>query len=229
MLVIEDELKEIDVKRNDILLLQKELELKEYNKRLEKGELGQIIDTKLKSLEDLNIKQAENKRELQNLDAVISDTISEEEQKIIDEYYEALKEKEEVEKDIEVLTKKIASLNETIDEIEATYKKDNEYLFKKQNILKELEIKVSKLDVKLDTLLNILNEDYTISFEKAKKEYILTIDADEARKKVNNMKNVIRNLGIVNIAAIEEYERVSKRYEFLISQRMICIKQRTLF
>jgi len=219
LLVIEDELKEIDVKRNDILLLQKELELKEYNKRLEKGELGQIIDTKLKSLEDLNIKQAENKRELQNLDAVISDTISEEEQKIIDEYYEALKEKEEVEKDIEVLTKKIASLNETIDEIEATYKKDNEYLFKKQNILKELEIKVSKLDVKLDTLLNILNEDYTISFEKAKKEYILTIDADEARKKVNNMKNVIRNLGIVNIAAIEEYERVSKRYEFLINQK----------
>ena len=89
-----------------IYFCYKRIRLKEYNKRLEKGELGQIIDTKLKSLEDLNIKQAENKRELQNLDAVISDTISEEEQKIIDEYYEALKEKEEVEKDIEVLTKK---------------------------------------------------------------------------------------------------------------------------
>ena len=34
------------------------------------------------------------------------------------------------------------------------------------------------------------------------------------------MKNVIRKLRHeVNIAAIEEYERVSKRYEFLINQK----------
>jgi chromosome segregation protein len=68
-------------------------------------------------------------------------------------------------------------------------------------------------------LLNTLNEEYTMTFERAKKEYILVIDDTEARKKVNSLKNTIRDLGIVNIASIEEYERVNKRYEFLINQK----------
>ncbi|HHT38405.1 MAG TPA: chromosome segregation protein SMC [Mollicutes bacterium] len=217
--VIENDLKEIDAKRNDINILLKELELKDYNKRLEKSELEQNIANKLNIIKDLKIKQEEIETELQNLSAVISDTISEEEQSVIDAYYQAVKEKEELEKSIEVTTKKIASLNENIETIEATYKKDNEHLFKKQNILKELEIKVNRLDIKLDMLLNTLSEEYTMTFEKAKKEYILVIDEKEARKKVNSLKNIIKDLGVINIAAIEEYERVSQRYEFLINQK----------
>lgn len=86
-------------------------------------------------------------------------------------------------------------------------------------MLKELEIKSNRLDVKLDMLLNTLNEEYKLTFEKAKQEYILVIDENDARKKVNSLKNTIRNLGEVNIASIDEYERISKRYEFLINQK----------
>ncbi len=45
------------------------------------------------------------------------------------------------------------------------------------------------------------------------------MEADEARSKVNAYKVELRNLGVVNLAAIEEYERVSGRYEFLWNQK----------
>ncbi len=41
--------------------------------------------------------------------------------------------------------------------------------YKKQQELKELEIKVNRDDVKLDNLLNTLNETYSMTYEKAKK------------------------------------------------------------
>jgi chromosome segregation protein len=216
---LEEEIKNIDFKYNEMNVMLKEVELKDYNQRLEKNALEQVIESKVNAVKDLKIKEEELSLELRNLTSVINNSVSEEEQSIIDDYYEAVKEKEELERVIASVTKKIVSISENIDEIEGAYKKANEHLFKKQNLLKELEIKVNRLDVKLDMLLNTLNEEYTMTFERAKKEYILVIDDTEARKKVNSLKNTIRDLGIVNIASIEEYERVNKRYEFLINQK----------
>ena len=42
---------------------------------------------------------------------------------------------------------------------------------------------------------------------------------NDARKKVNELKRIINDLGIVNLGAIEEYERVKVRYEFLNEQK----------
>jgi chromosome segregation protein len=216
---ITEEIKKIDFKHNEMDALLKEKELKDYNQRIEKGEIEQFISNKLSNVKELKEREENVSSELHNLSSVVNNTISDEEQSIVDSYYKACKEKEELERVISIISKKITSLNETIDEMESTYKKNNEHLFKKQNTLKELEIKVNRLDVKLDMLLNTLNEDYSMTFEKAKREYILVIEESEARKKVNSLKATIRDLGVVNIASIEEYERVSKRYEFLISQK----------
>ena len=82
-----------------------------------------------------------------------------------------------------------------------------------------MEIKLSRIDVKLDTLLNTLNSEYAITYEKARESYSLDEEVEEARYKVNNYKAVIKSLGMVNLAAIEEYERVSIRYEFLLHQK----------
>ena len=87
------------------------------------------------------------------------------------------------------------------------------------NELKDLEIKVSKMDVKLDYYLNTLSEDYELTFEKAKEKYQLEIEVEEARVKVNTYKNNIKKIGMVNLASIEEYDKVSERYNFLDGQK----------
>jgi chromosome segregation protein len=86
-------------------------------------------------------------------------------------------------------------------------------------VLKDEEVKQNRLDVELENRLNHLREEYLLSFEAAKEEYPLLIEVDEARKKVKLIKLAIEELGAVNLGAIEEYERVSERYEFLLEQK----------
>ena len=86
-------------------------------------------------------------------------------------------------------------------------------------VLKDEEVKINRLDVELENRLAHLREEYLLSFDGAKEQYPLNIPVEEARKKVKLIKLAIEELGNVNIGAIEEYERVSERYEFLNEQK----------
>lgn len=86
-------------------------------------------------------------------------------------------------------------------------------------VLKDEEVKLNRLDVELDNKLAHLREEYLLSYEAAKEQYPLTIPVDEARRKVKLIKMSIEELGTVNLGSIEEYDRVSERYEFLLEQK----------
>lgn len=83
----------------------------------------------------------------------------------------------------------------------------------------DLNIKINRLEINLDNYLNTLNTEYQLTYEKAREEYELEVDRNFAREQVNKYKANIRALGMVNLASIEEYERVSTRYDFLCKQR----------
>ena len=70
----------------------------------------------------------------------------------------------------------------------------------------------------MDNLLNVLSETYQMTFEKAKTNYILEIEEEEARENVKKYKQELKLIGPVNTAAIEEYDRINTRYEFLKKQ-----------
>lgn len=98
-----------------------------------------------------------------------------------------------------------------------------------QNIQKE-EVKVNRLDVDLQNRLAHLQEEYTITFERAQQLYEKVADIAEAKKKVEQLRNSIHQLGNVNIGAIEEYERISERYTFLQDQKADLVEaKKTLF
>lgn len=84
---------------------------------------------------------------------------------------------------------------------------------------KEEEVKINRLDVELENKLNQLWEEYKLSFEAAKAKYPLTMDRDEAKQKLKLIKMEIEELGTVNIGAIDEFDRVSERYQFLSTQK----------
>nr|WP_249316683.1 chromosome segregation protein SMC [Bacillus sp. FJAT-50079] len=87
------------------------------------------------------------------------------------------------------------------------------------DLLVEAEIQTNRLDVELENRLQKLREVYRLSYEGAKEQYQLQIAADEAAKKVTLIKREIEELGTVNLGAIEEYERISERYQFLAEQQ----------
>lgn len=164
------------------------------------------------------------KDEVSNINDLINGTLSNEEEKIVEEYYKKEKEKKELTIKVNELKSEINDYKETIGEMERNSRSNNQEFYKKSKELKELEIKVNRADVKLDNLLNTLTEDYSMTFEKAKANYFLEMDASEARSIVDKCKLEIKKIGDVNVGAIEEYERVSQRYNFLNGQKEDLIK-----
>ncbi len=58
-----------------------------------------------------------------------------------------------------------------------------------------------------------------MTYEAAAANYVIEISLEEAKRKVKLLKKGIEELGTVNLAAIEEYERVNERYTFLAEQK----------
>ena len=182
--------------------------------------LKDVVLTNLnQSLKELEEKHKLNDLELVGTNNIIDKKLMDEQEQVLNDYYKALQTKDNISNELNNLLKQKTNLNEELSLFELTLKKDNsEYNYKNEE-LKQLEILVNRLDVKLDHLLNNLSENYNLSYEAALEKYKLEIPENQARNIVNSLKRQIRELGIVNIGAIEEYERISTRYEFLTSQR----------
>lgn len=158
-------------------------------------------------------------KEISNLDSVMLSSVSHEEEKIVKKYYEVSLQRENLTKDINLSTKEKDKLNVQLEQLQAKNKVDNQELKVLEKALQEENLKITKYDVKLDNYINILADDYEITYEQAKEKYFLDIDPSLARSDVNRYKSEIKKLGMVNLAAIDEYKRVSERYDFLTVQR----------
>jgi len=203
---IENKINEIDYSirtEEDKLYIEKRnlIEENEKFKTIEKSILN-----KKDSLESIRL-------ELRGID-----TIEKEEESIIQKYYDALKEKDNLKSVIDELINKRNEINDTIEEIEFSVKRENSLYNQKNKELKQLEIEVNRQDVKLDTLLNDLNN-YKVTYELAKDMYSLEMDENIARNKISTLKNNLSKLGPINENARDEYENVSTRYEFLLNQK----------
>ncbi|AGX03824.1 MULTISPECIES: chromosome segregation protein SMC [Bacillus] len=110
-------------------------------------------------------------------------------------------------------------LQETLEDLELSAKELRRLHKGMTESMKDEEVRLNRLDVELDNRLAHLREEYLLTFEAAREEYPLHIPAEEARKKVKLIKLSIEELGTVNLGSIEEYERVSERYEFLLAQK----------
>lgn len=107
-----------------------------------------------------------------------------------------------------------------ITDLENIVRQKNNKYNQQQQELKQKEIELNKIDNRLDNLLLTLNENYAMTFEKAEQFFPNYENVNETdRIKVIDLKNSISKLGMVNLGAPAEYERINTRYEFLISQQ----------
>lgn len=106
----------------------------------------------------------------------------------------------------------IEDYNQSLREKQRQYKSLSE-------LLKQQEVNSNRLDVELENRLEQINLTYMTTYEAAKMKYKLELPVEDARKRVKLLKRSIEELGTVNIGAIEEYDRVSERHDFLQEQR----------
>ena len=117
------------------------------------------------------------------------------------------------------LNKEKIDLNNTLTTLETAIKKQNSEYNNLANEINNLELEITKININLDGLLNRLSEEYSLGYERARKEYVLEINTEVARERVNMLRRKVKSLGDVNLGSIDEYDRISKRVNFLTKQK----------
>lgn len=201
-------------------IVKKEQELQDdiFKISKDKVRLEEELNSKNEQLEKVTGDILKTSGELNNLEGLVNNTITKQEEEITKKYYDVMLEKDETGKISKQKIQSKEKLEAEIDELEASFRLNSTAIRTLEGKLKECEISKTRSSVKMDNLLNTLSETYQMTFEKAKENYILEIDEDLARKNVGEYKRIIKNIGVVNIGAIEEYDRINTRYEFMQKQ-----------
>ena len=214
--VISDNIKSFENKatqyENDINVIKDKI----YNISIQSVQNNELLGSKEKELESLCSELDLVTNEISNLS---SNSLDNELNKVIEDYYLHEQRKLELEHNLEIQNKEKLELNSELNSLESSIRKMNNEYNSKNNEINSLEIDITKLNISLDNLLNRLSEDYGLGYEKAKKEYILEIDEDIARDKVSTLRRKIKSLGEVNLGSIDEYERIFTRVSFLNKQK----------
>ena len=195
------------------------IEEKLFSISKDKVALKEKYDNKKSELIEIKNKLISITKEYESLELINNNGVSEKEQELIRLFHEKTALKEQIENHITSISKEISNLKEKQEAYQAEEKLKNSQLHSKEKESRDLEIKINRNDVKLDNMLSILNSEYEMTYERAKNEYSLDIEPEEARLKVNTYKANIKRIGMVNLVSIEEYERVNTRYEFLNNQK----------
>ena len=139
---------------------------------------------------------------------------------------------EQYQNDIAVLENTQKSINEQIEAISAQRE-----LFEKRSVeirnverdknnerevsgreLARLEERKINIQKEYDNIISKLWDEYELTKREAEKTAIEIEDNAKAQSRLNELKRSIKNLGSVNVSAIEEYKEVSERYEFMSAQ-----------
>ena len=222
--VLELELKEIKTELETVEQEMQKIEDKEFIISKEKVTMKEKYENKQTEINEQKRLLEDINKTWSTLNAMSNNALSEKEQELIERYHTLSAEKATLQVTIEQIRNDIEELRRKNEERIASDKLKNNTLRNLEKDLHEKEVLENRIEIKMDTMLETLNSDYELTFEKAKATTHLDVDPEEARQKVNSYKATIKRLGMVNLAAIEEYERVNTRYEFLTKQKEDLLK-----
>lgn len=208
-------LSEIDNYNN----MLKEYDDKNYSLNNEKLNILTLLENDRGIISKLLDEITSLENELRDLQSIVNDSSLDEENNLVNKYYLIKEQIDTINKEISLNKIDRDKISKEIIEIEEISRNSSLNTGKLEKELRNLELECSKLEVKIDNILNSLNEDYGITYAYAKDKYILEDNPDEVRKDVISLKNKLKSFGMVNLGSIDEFERINTRYEFLTKQR----------
>ena len=211
--LIEEHINQIDY---DLKVLEGNI----FDTKTNLTEKNEQKEVKNNNLNELNKKLSDVQGEISGTNNLLNNSLDKEYNEVLEEYLKVSTEKEERILELNSIKSDKSEILSEIGELESLNRKANSEYNKLANSLKEEEVSIARMDVKLDTLVNRLSEEYQITYEKASHDYELEMDANIARTKVNHLRRDIKELGEVNVGSISEYERINTRYTFLSNQKV---------
>jgi len=151
-----------------------------------------------KELADLDVRDNSIKEEAENLKGIRLEL----EGKIV----EISEKRKMIEIELGELQVHIGECNNTLSRLKEEYSK--------------LEIRKAKHEADLDSISNRLWEEYELTFTNALEFKKDLGSLPQVQRNINELRNAIKDLGSVNVGAIDEYVKVKERFEFMSTQRL---------
>lgn len=221
---LETSIHAIETKINSLNQEQEEIKNKKNKVNNEYILLKETINRKNISLSELKESYKEKENTIKNNEAILNNTVDIELDNILKSYYELSGRKDNLLRTIKDYKEKLENSRGDLAELELNIKNKNKELNKYNSEFNSNEVILGKYDVKLDNYLLTLNEEYTMTYEKALREIDTNIDIETTRLQVSKLKSSIKELGEVNLGSITEFERVNERYTFLTTQKDDLVK-----
>lgn len=113
----------------------------------------------------------------------------------------------------------LTKVSQELEVLEREVRESHKVYQKMTESLNQLDVSIGKVDVEMDMMIKKLEEEHQMTFDYANENYPLKGSIEEVKQKIRSLKGQIASLGEINVGAIQEYQRVKERYEFLTSQR----------
>lgn len=185
---------------------ESEMSIEEIQERIK-----QELETNQISKENKQNQQEQIKQENNNLKQIIEET----ENKI-----------ESIKQEVQNSSSKIEKLKEERTQKNEKLTKQEEEITQKFGTIEELKAEIIKREVKkakvqedIDGIINKMWEEYELT-PSAIQEYQKPQNVALTQKKVNSLRKEIKEIGSVNIDAIEEYKTLKERYDSMSEQRL---------
>ena len=109
--------------------------------------------------------------------------------------------------------------NEKLLNLEKSFEEEQNIIEDLKTQISKLEVKKSKIELELEQVINKMWDEYELTPNNVK-DCEKASNPAEVQKKVNSLRNQIKEIGSVNIDSIKEYKETKERYDFLCEQRL---------
>jgi chromosome segregation protein len=179
-----------------------------------------------KEIESIKESLAENKNQREEKLTRINE-IKEETDSLTDRKEKFINTRKEFEEDIakreqnlKQLNKKLAEVRDIHDKLEEEVEELNTELNDRKDKLHEINIEYTRKNDKVESIVSRLHNEYDFDVENDEYENRKEVEnKKEVEKKVNELRSKISKLGNVNTGAIEEYEELKERLDYLHEQQ----------
>lgn len=193
--------------------------------KISKAKSGEVLSSKDKELDRIILEIEENILKTKKIHSDLQKAIVDEESSKVqivnqskknEEISELIINLENAFKDSEMKRVQIKDkIKETANKLETM--SDSCNLFEKE--VHKYQLIFAKVESELENLYEKLNEDLKLTYAEALEFKEDNLNVVEISKDITELKKKISSLGVVNVGAIEEYKELTKKYEFMDSQR----------
>lgn len=198
------------------------------------NDIEQDLNNIRNQINQKNISIAKNEEKLSNLEYSFNQGKSEYEKNSVNKYEfdskkqekslitlinDAVVEKDNIVFNLNSIRENQMEINREIDYLEKNIKINRHSLNELKNKLNDLNINSVSYEINHKNHLDRLANEYQLTIDSAKEQLVIELDKTLAKQEVEQLKRQIANLGTINLLAIEEYEKINERFDFLNNQK----------